>query len=140
MTSEFKRMMDERRLVRIKASRGLIIKEMREAEADLNEAKNSLERRKFKWATIQGYYSMFHAARALVYSQGFREKSHYALLIALRSLLPRKLNTSLIKDFEDAMSLREEADYGLTFSEAGAFNAIEGAERFLKRTRELLKT
>jgi len=74
MRSEFERMIEERRLTRFKIDRALILKEMREAETDLNEAKDSLERKKFKWATIQGYYSMFHVARALVYSKGFTER------------------------------------------------------------------
>jgi len=139
MSSEFERMIEERRLTRIKADRDLILKEMREAEADLIEAKDSLGRKKFKWAIIQGYYSMFHAARALVYSKGYREKSHYALLVALRNLLASKIGTKLTKDFEDAMSLREEADYGLAFSETGAMETIEAAEAFFKKAKEVLK-
>ena len=139
MISEFKRMIEERRLTRITVDRKLVLKEMREAEADLIEAKDSFVRNKFKWATIQGYYSMFHAARALVYNRGFREKSHYALLVALRNLLARELGMKLIKDFEDAMSLREEADYGLTFSEAGAVETVEAAEAFSKKAKEVLK-
>ncbi len=132
-------MVEERRLTRIKVDRNLILKEIREAEADLIEAKDSVERSRFKWATIQGYYSMFHAARALIYSKGFREKSHYALLVALRNLFARELGTNLIKDFENAMNLREEADYGLTFSEAGAIETIEAAETFFKKAKEVLK-
>jgi len=139
MSSEFERMVEERRLTRFKADRSLVLKEMREAEADLVEARDSLERSKFKWATIQGYYSMFHAVRALVYSRGFREKSHYALLVALRNLLIMELGTELIEGFGDAMSLREEADYGLTSSKAGAIETIETAEAFLKRAKEILK-
>ena len=71
---------------------------------------------------------MFHAARALVYSKVFREKSHYALLVALRNLLVREIGIEIIKAFEDAMNLREEADYGLTFSEARAFETVKAAE------------
>lgn len=82
--SEFRRFVEERRLIRIKVDRKLSLKEIKGAVFDLEEAKDSLSKRKFKWATIQGYYSMFHAARALVYSKRFREKSHRALLIALR--------------------------------------------------------
>ncbi|MEM2982585.1 MAG: HEPN domain-containing protein, partial [Candidatus Bathyarchaeia archaeon] len=67
MSSEFERMIEERRLTQIKVDRDLTLKEIREARADLIEAKDSLERNRFKWATIQGYYSMFHAARALIY-------------------------------------------------------------------------
>jgi len=139
MSSEFERMLEERRLTRFKADRGLIRKEIREAEADLNDAEESLERSKFKWATIQGYYSMFHSARALVYNKGFREKSHYALLVALRNLLATELGTKPIGDFEEAMSLREEADYGLAFSETGAKETIEAARAFLKKAKEVLR-
>ena len=44
----------------------------------------------------------------------------------------------LIQSFEDAMSLREEADYGLVFSEEGATSVVDGAEKFLNRVREIL--
>lgn len=138
MSSEFERLIEERRLIRFKAGKALILKEMREAEADLIEAKDSLERRRFKWATIQGYYSVFHVSRALVYSKGFREKSHYALLVALRNLLAKEVGTRIIEGFGDSMRLREEADYGLTFSKAGATETIETAEAFLKKAKEIL--
>lgn len=48
-----------------------------------------MSRNKFKWATIQAYYSMFHAARALLYSAGYREKSHPALLTALNEIFAK---------------------------------------------------
>jgi uncharacterized protein (UPF0332 family) len=86
MSFNFKRLLDERKLVRIKPDRKLVLKEIEAARSDLVDARESLERNKFKWATIQGYYSMFHSARALLFEKGYREKSHYALLIALREL------------------------------------------------------
>ena len=140
MSSEFERFVVERKLVRARIGRGMIEKEIEAAQSDLQDARDSLERRKLKWATIQGYYSMFHSARALLYSRGFREKSHYALLIAVRELFSNELKPSLIDRFEDAMNLRQEADYGLKFSEAGAVETIEGAEELLNTAKELLKT
>lgn len=87
---------------------------------------------------MQGYYSMFHSARALVYSKGFREKSHYALFVALRELLRNQLEFEIIQNFEEAMSLREEADYGLVFSEEGATSIVNNAARFLNKVKEIL--
>ena len=136
--SMFKRFVEERKLIRISVDRKLILKEIEGAISDLEEAKDSLSRKKFKWAIIQGYYSMFHAARALVYSKGFREKSHYALLVALRELFKNLLESELIENFEEAMSLREEADYGLIFSEEGATSIVNNAEKFLKKVKEIL--
>ncbi|MBM4401276.1 MAG: HEPN domain-containing protein, partial [Crenarchaeota archaeon] len=117
VNSEIQRLLNERKLMRAQISREMISKELTAAEADLADAQDSLQSNKFKWATIQGYYSMFHSARALLYSKGFREKSHFALFLALRALFPKEIEASLIRQFEECMSLRQEADYGLTFSE-----------------------
>lgn len=137
--SKLKRFVEERKLMRISIDRKLVLKEIEGAESDLEDAKDSLSRKKFKWATIQGYYSMFHATRALVYSKGFREKSHYALLIALRELYKNQLESELIQNFDEAMTLREEADYGLIFSEEGATSIVNNAEKFRNRVKEILR-
>jgi uncharacterized protein (UPF0332 family) len=82
---------------------------------------------------------MFHSFRALLYDKGFREKSHYALLVAIRELYSNVLEPSMIDSFEEAMNLRQEADYGLKFSKAGASETVEDAEIFIRRVEELLK-
>lgn len=136
---EIQRLVNERKLIKAQISSDMISKETAAAEADLSDAQDSLQNNKFKWATIQGYYSMFHSARALLYSKGFREKSHFALFLALRALFQNEVEDSLIRQFEECMSLRQEADYGLNFSENGALDAIDGAEKLLARSKEILK-
>lgn len=138
MSFKFRRLLRERKLMRIEPDSELALKEIRGAESDLDAAKESLRVENFKWATIQGYYSMFHSARALLYSRGFRERSHYALLVAVRELFSRDLEASLIRGFEDGMGLREAADYGLTFSEEGAKDVIENAEKLLFKAKKIL--
>ncbi|MEM4250673.1 MAG: HEPN domain-containing protein [Candidatus Bathyarchaeia archaeon] len=110
------------------------LKEIREAEADLIEAKDSLERDRFKWATIQGYYSTFHATRALIYNRGLGEKSHYALLVALGNLLIKDLGIKLIEDFEGAMSLRG-GRLWTNFLRSWGQGTIEAAEIFHKKAK-----
>lgn len=139
MSFKFKQLLEERRLTKIKPDRKLVLKEMEGAESDLETARKSLHDGNFKWAIIQGYYSIFHAARALLYSKGFREKSHYALLVAIQELFSDELDLSLIQGFEDAMNLRQTADYGLTFSEEGALDIMKTADKFLLKTKEILK-
>jgi uncharacterized protein (UPF0332 family) len=139
ISSEFKLLLAERKLMKIRPDRKLIIKEIEAAKSDLDDAKESVEKSKFKWATIQGYYSMFHSVRALVFNKGYREKSHFALLVALRELCSNELERSLIQNFEDGMYLRQEADYGLKFSESGALDVVENAEKILKKAIEILK-
>ncbi len=72
-------------------------------------------------------------------AKDFAKKSHYALLVAIRELFRDELDLSLIQGFEDAMNLRQTADYGLTFSEEGAIDVIKTAEKFLFKTKEKLK-
>ena len=60
-------------------------------------------------------------------------------MVALRELLGNEFEEEAIRSFEEAMSLREEADYGLIFSEEGATEVINNAERFLKKAKELLR-
>ena len=139
INTEIQRLLNERKLMKAKISSDMISKEIGAAATDLSDAKDSLQRSKFKWATIQGYYSMFHSARALLYSKGLREKSHFALFLALRALFSNEIENSLIRQFEECMNLRQEADYGLSFSETGASESIDGAEKLLARSKEILK-
>lgn len=57
---------------------------------------------------------------ALVYSKGYREKSHYCLYVASRALFIEegKLDAQAGRDFLNAMNLHEAADYEAEFSEA----------------------
>lgn len=86
MDNRFKQCLDENKLVKAKDAGDLIAKELSAAELDLATAKTSLSEENHKWATVQAYYSMFHAAKALIYGKGYREKSHQCLWIALKTL------------------------------------------------------
>lgn len=141
MTPRIKRLLDERKLLRIEPDRELIMKEIEGARYDIDRARKSLTDGDFKWATVQAYYAMFHVARALLYSRGCREKSHRALLLAVKELFVKQgeLEEKFTRSFEDAMDLREEADYGLEFSESGAERVIEDAEDFVSKVKQILK-
>jgi uncharacterized protein (UPF0332 family) len=139
MSHKFRKLIEERKLTKIKTDEKLVRKEIEGAESDLKTATKSLNDKDFKWATIQGYYSIFHAARALLYTKGFREKSHYALLIAIQELFSNELEQSLIQGFENSMNLRQTADYGLASSKEGALDVMETAEKLLQRTKEILR-
>ncbi len=133
------KLLDERKLLRIRPDAKLVEKELAAARSDLKDARESLRLNKFKWATIQGYYAMFHSARALLFEKGYREKSHHALLVAIREVYADDIERSLIQEFEHGMYLRQEADYGLKFSQGGAADVIESAEKILGRAKAILK-
>ena len=119
--------------------RSLVAKELESAEADLNRAEATLRENDFKWATIQLYYSMFHAARALIYSRNPREQSHYCLIEAVRALFVEsgRLPVSLIEDFREAKILREDADYYGRWTKSGCVKLAKTAREFLNKAKEL---
>jgi len=83
---------------------------------------------------------MFHAAKALVLKKGYREKSHFCLIIALRELYVKeeKLNQEMVENFELCMNLRHEADYGLSYHQESAETSIKYSEEFLNTALKLI--
>lgn len=140
LSLQFRRLLEERKLQRIGPQKDIVVKEIRSAEYDLGKSKNSLEEEDYKWAIIQAYYSMFHAARALIYSKGYRERSHRACLVALKEFFLDTLSEERIDDFAEAMDLRESADYGSAYTDADARNLVGKAQEFLENATRILKS
>ena len=124
-------------------SRGkaLVSKELNLALSDYKTAQESFKKENYKWSTIQTYYSMFHSARALLYSNNLREKSHFCLIEAIRTLYVNKrlLGYWLIEALQKAKRLREEADYYGEFSKENARDLLDKAKEFLEKTQDILK-
>jgi len=140
-TRDFQRCLQKGWLARMPAAVFLVGKELEVANQDLAEAERGLAQGSFKWSTIQSYYAMFHAARALLYTRGYREKSHHCLAVAMRALFVQsgQLDESLVVDLEDARVMREDADYRRDFSEQGAQHNHDAAVRFLARAAAILE-
>ncbi|MFH0732341.1 MAG: HEPN domain-containing protein [Candidatus Omnitrophota bacterium] len=141
MNAEFQKAIEKKRILPFRQGKQQVKKELREAENDLSEAINRFNNEKYKYATINGYYSMFHSARALVYFKGYREKSHYYLLVALNSLFVDTglLSEDIASEFHDAMVLREDADYHGNFTKEGAESVLKAAKEFLVNAKAVLK-
>lgn len=141
MSIEFQKAIEKKRIMRFAQGKRQVKKELEEAESDLTEALNRFDNKKYKYATITGYYSMFHSVRALIYSKGYREKSHYYLLVALSSLFVKDglLSEDIASEFHDAMVLREDADYHGNFTEEGADSVLKAAKELLLAAKTILK-
>lgn len=137
---EFEECLDKGKIRRFSAGRSLAKKEMVTAKSDLDWGLDSLRRGNYKWTVVQSYYSMFHSARALIYALGYREKSHYCLIVALRVLYvdKGKLDFELVEAFSKAKVLREDADYYDNWSREGAEFMLTKAKRFLLLTKKIL--
>jgi uncharacterized protein (UPF0332 family) len=140
VNQEFNKCLENKKIIPFTSGKKLVKKEVSDAQSDLFDAKTGYDNKRYKWSTIQAYYAMFHAARALIYSEGYREKSHYCLAVALRALFAdeNKIDAQLVRDFLNAMNLREAADYESHFSEAGAKAVIASADRFIEKVVAIL--
>ncbi|MBU1853153.1 MAG: HEPN domain-containing protein [Candidatus Omnitrophica bacterium] len=140
MDYHFKRCLEKKNLAKVNIDKKLIKKEITASESDLKDAQDVLTLEKYKIATISSYYSMFHAARALLYSKGYREKSHFCLRTAIKNLFvdSNLIELSLLDDYDTAKDLRENADYKSDFSKEGAEQLIAKAKKFLDKAKNLL--
>jgi len=140
-TLDFQKCLENKKIKPFPKGKVLVSKELEIAEDDWKTAKESLTKKNYKWSTIQSYYSMFHAARALLYHQGYRERSHYCLVVGIRELYVNKnlLNSSLLEALQLGKTLRENADYYAEFSQSEAKNMLDKTKEFLDETRKILE-
>ncbi|MEW6329388.1 MAG: HEPN domain-containing protein [Candidatus Micrarchaeota archaeon] len=127
-------------LQRVPPNRELSAKEWREAELDMAEAKALLKEKRLKRSTTTSYYAMFHAAKAVLFKLGFREKAHYAIAVVLEDLAKRgKLEMRFADDFRAAMHAREGADYHYSYSEETARSLVSIAGEFVTEMKKLYR-
>ncbi len=140
MDERFDRCLREGKLIKERIQTDLIKKEMDAAASDLESAEGSVADGNFKWATVQAYYSMFHTSKALVLSRGYREKSHLCLSIALKALFTDQgiMEVKHFNHFRDCMNLREDADYGLIYSDSSSKSAVVWASEFLEDAKKVI--
>ncbi|KCZ73222.1 hypothetical protein ANME2D_00282 [Candidatus Methanoperedens nitroreducens] len=140
MKYQFEQCLGKGKVVKIERDHDLISKEINEAENDLKSSEMSMKEGNFKWAIIQAYYSMFHSFRALLFSKGYREKSHTCLKYAIESLFVDNglLDNSLVQDFGYAMKMREGADYGYVYNEDSAQELINTANKIYEVANRLV--
>ncbi len=105
--------------------------EIDEGSNDLKKAQESFAQKDFSWSIVKSYMSMFHLARAMLYRDGFKEKSHSGLHMYLEHLsVIGTIEPSFAKNFKIAMLYREEAEYQSKFSEAKAKESLSIAKDF----------
>jgi len=137
MRYRFDECLERGKIVKIPVDPALVEKELREAEADLAAAEQSLLDLQEKWAIIQGYYSLFHSLRSQVFGKGYREKSHRCLKYAVEALLVDDgvLDPVVLEHFSFAMDIREGADYGCIYNEESARIVVMSARSVYEMIR-----
>jgi len=62
----FEKCLKDRKIILFPRAKRLANKELAAASEDLAEARDRFRNEKYKYATINAYYAIFHAARALI--------------------------------------------------------------------------
>lgn len=129
----------QRFLEKIEPADDLMQKELNEALYDFDKAEKAFKEDDWKWAIVKAYYCIFHAARAVLFKSGFREKRHFAIGIVLEDLNKKgKLESKYVNDFNAALSSREDADYHYVYGKEAAEHSLEIAGDFMARMKQLL--
>jgi uncharacterized protein (UPF0332 family) len=119
------------------------LKSIKKARKWLNEAKKNFKFNLWDSCLVSSYSAMFHAARALLFKDGFREKSHYCVARYLEEkyVHKNKLPRYVVDLLDRLRNLRHEDLYELDFfvMKEDAIEAIKGAEAVIREIAKLIK-
>jgi len=109
------------------------------AMSNIKDAVENLAIHRYRVVAISSYTAMFHAARAILFKDGIKERSHVCIPIYLKEKYP-ELET-LANILDAYRRFRHNAIYGLDFAmdEDDAREALDSAKEFLERVRSIIR-
>lgn len=141
-SSEYEKCIQKGLLRKVMPSAEKAAKSIKKAEEWLAEALDNYRNENYPSCTISAYLAMFHAARALLLRDGFREKSHFCIARYLEEKYEKsgKLEIIWVDMLDRARELRHDDQYDLDFtaSQEEANDIMENAKRFLERMKKLI--
>ena len=97
------------------------------ARSFMESARKNLDLGIYEVALVMAYLAFFHASRALLFKDGWREKSHACISAYLREFYvkPGVLDVKWVRYLDYVRSLRHQAQYDVGFSlEPGEIKGI----------------
>jgi len=154
--SEFDRYLDKKIIKREEERYSLSRSHVAKVNRNLDFVNHLLERKEFyDWIIVGCYYSIYHAALALLSKKGFSSKNHQATLCSLIYLclgdelekgdIELVARSSIEKEevsyFVEAKDKRETASYGVgeEFTKDEALDLKEKTILFVNRVRRILE-
>lgn len=108
----------------------------------LSEAEKNLEAEALRSALSSAYLAVFHSARAVLFRDGVREKSHYCIGLYLQRYVEEgSLEENWPMLFDRIRSIRHADQYSFMARPTGeeVQAGIDLAERFIERMERLLQ-
>lgn len=116
---------------------------MQRAEEKLKASNLLFEKEMFADAISEAYYTMFHAAKALLALKAIYPKTHAGVVpqFGLQFVNGGLIEVLYGKCFAKAQTMREKADYDVYYesTEEEAESIVEDAEKFLERIKTAIK-
>lgn len=129
-------------LRKIPSSKDKATRSLNKAKKWLTEAQHAVTGGAFNSSVLASYMAMFHAARAVLFRDGIREKSHACVGRYLEERYAKKgmLEKEWIQLFDHHRQIRHDDQYDLSFfsTKEDAEQAAKSSRRFLKRMEALL--
>ena len=130
-------------LRRMPPSKDKAAQSLQKAQRWLAEARQTLKSGASGAAVLAAYLAMFHAARALLFRDGFREKRHVCVARYLDQYVKKAkglLEQQWVDLLDHSRETRHDDQYDLSFisSAEDAHQAVQSAGAFLKRLQELV--
>lgn len=112
------------------------------SKSKLEKAKELLKLKILDMAEVSAYSSMFHAARALLFRDGLKERSHYAVFVYLKEHYSDKIELRFLNELNALRLERHEIFYGFEepdFSDDDIGKTIKTAEEFIALINKILE-
>jgi len=131
-------------LRKIPASKEKAEESMKTARAWIKEAENNLNIGSFRSCILTSYLAMFHAARSILFMDGFREKSHFAVARYLEDKYTARglLEEKYIDLLDHYREIRHDDQYSTLFitTEEEVSKTLDSSKKFVERIGKLLKS
>ena len=131
-------------LRKIPPSKDKATQSLKKAREWLKEAENSLKGDALNSSILASYMAMFHAARTILFLDGFREKSHACVARYLEEKYVKtgKLDKKWVELLDHSREIRHDGQYDLSFfsTKEEAENALKSANDFFVAMETLFKS
>ena len=125
-------------------SRRFALQDLSQAEFFLNESFDLINLQKKEMAAIAMYNAAFHAARALLYLDGIKEKSHYCLQKYLEEKFSKRgmLNSEELSLFDLLRGMRQEVQYNVAKVkfEENLNELYDKTEKFIEKAKNIVES
>lgn len=106
----------------------------------LHSAKKNIDMQEFEMATIAAYNSIFHSAISMLFYNGYVERSHVCLIVALKTLYNKNQDIlDLLNTFDKIRISRHNIQYGCSLvNKKDTEFVLDFAKMFLEESKKTI--